>query len=365
MLVRPNGQLTLNFPTSDRGYETIIVKELLETVNEKTVPMGLELRTEVKSESMNEAFLRGTSLADGLASFITLTTGVGMSVPKTSLCYEITPDKAHREFLQFMDNISFLNVAGKTIPHEQLIETIDRFYKLNDSKKSERIVRAIRWYRWGTSSSDPFDRFVGYWIGLEAVNKPLQEKLGVSDDTTTTCPKCAHKWTAFPTVSGIKNFVLQYFENGEELYSQLHTLRNNLVHSNLPLDALANKINELNNELSRILYAAIHFLLDIQPPWNFPKEIVVNASAPRLAAYGDLECEKVEDAFLDGVDPHLESDHSLVQLNRVDGKVTMTGTSNLKARIGTKARLNLHGLRVYGEGKGELKINEISIIRAS
>jgi hypothetical protein len=213
---KPGGELVLRFPTPDRGYEVIVVRELGEKTTETFVPTGLEFRADVKALSIEEALSRGASLADGVSSFITLVSGVGMPTIRPMLCYELTEGRTEREFRQFLDDVTFLNPSKKALPHEELLDRIDRFYKIQEPELSERIARAIRWYRWGTGSTDPYDRFVAYWIGLEALNVNLQDRLKVEDDKAT-CPNCDYSWVATKTVSGIRTFLTLFFDDGAHL----------------------------------------------------------------------------------------------------------------------------------------------------
>jgi hypothetical protein len=145
------------------------------------------------------------SLADGVASFITMVTGVGIPIPKPMICYEISETSKEHDFMQVFDNIGFNDPSRKRLSPDKLLEKMGAYYKLSDAPASRRITRAIRWYRLGTGTTDVFEKFNAYWIGLEALNPLLQTKLGVDDDKTT-CSKCGHEWTPTPTVSGMRVF---------------------------------------------------------------------------------------------------------------------------------------------------------------
>lgn len=360
---KPGGELVLRFPSPDRGYENVVIKEIMESIAENSVPTGLEFRAEVQASSIDEAMLRGAGLVDGVASFITLVSGAGVSVVQPKLCYDITAGRAEREFRQFFDGVEFLNPSKRVLSHENLIDKIDRFYTIKEPAVSERITRAIRWYRWAAGSVDAYDRFVAYWIGLEALNKVLQDRLSVKDDKTFTCPKCGNSWVTTPTVSGIREFVGRFFDNEAHLYKRMHTLRINVMHGKEPLGSLANEIAELAPKAGHVLLAAILYLLSIDPPWDFPSYVLSNALPLRVMVKARLVCDQIEDAFIDHKDPHFEAEHTLVEFTSdrlAGGKATMKVTTRLTAVIGSKAKFNVYGRGIQGEGKGELSINEVT-----
>jgi hypothetical protein len=359
---KPGGELVLRFPTPDRGYENVVIREIGEKISENFVPTGLELRAEVQAESIEEGMLRGASLADAVCSFITLVSGAGTPTVRPMLCYEITDGKSEREFRQFLDDVSFLNPSKRVLHPEDLIDRIERTYNIKDPAVSERILRAIRWYRWGTGSTDPYDKFVAYWIGLEALNKVLQDRLKIRDDKTT-CQKCGYSWVTTPTVSGIREFVKQFFDEGEQLYKRIHTLRIDLMHSKEALEGLAGEIAELAPTTGNVLVAAISYLVSIDPPWKFPTHTLTNAFPFRVIVKAKLLCEKIEDVFADHQDPHFNVEHALVKFSserQVGGTTRMTVTTRLTAVIGTKAQFRAYGWGIQGEGKGELSIDDVS-----
>jgi hypothetical protein len=359
---KPGGELVLRFPTPDRGYEVVVVRELGEKTRETFVPTGLEFRADVKALSIEEALLRGASLADGVSSFITLVSGVGMPAIQPMLCYEITEGKAEREFRQFWDDVTFLNPSRKVLPHEELLDRIDRFYKIQKPELSERIVRAIRWYRWGTGSTDPYDRFVAYWIGLEALNVDLQDLLKVEDDKAT-CPNCKYSWVATKTVSGIRTFLTRFFDNGADLYKRMHTLRIDLMHGKTRLSDLAKETAELAPKAGDALLGGILYFLSVSPPWRFPSQILTNAFPFRVLVKAKILSQRIEDAFYDHEDPHFNAQHALVEFvheRQIGEPIKMKVTTNITAVIGPNAQFSVYGWGIQGEGKGDLSIDNVS-----
>ncbi len=55
------------------------------------IQSGLQLRVFLEAENLKEAINEGKGFADGIVSFITLVSGVGLKIPAENLAYEITP----------------------------------------------------------------------------------------------------------------------------------------------------------------------------------------------------------------------------------------------------------------------------------
>jgi hypothetical protein len=363
-LDHPLRQLVLALPDSLGRSQPITVRALAEEIAGVSLQVGLEFRVQVYATTLDEAIGKAGPLADAIASFITLVTGVGTPIVKPMLCFETTESKREREMLQFFDDVPIRNPSKRTVSPGQLMDTVDRHYKLESEsiEAAERVARAIRWYRYGTGIADLFDRFNSYWIGLEALNKPLQEKLGISDDQTT-CPKCKNKWVSTPTVSGIREFAGRFFSTDPSLYRRMHGLRNDVMHSKRRFDSLVGEINEITPKAGNVLLAAIYYLYGVPQPWNLPDVTYTNAFPFRLAMVAKLNSERPEDVFpSDGADPHFVAKHQVNALNLDDKDTTKANiTSKFTAVIGPKCTVTSNELRVYGEGKeGSLKVESVT-----
>lgn len=347
-------QLILNFPNEHNS--TVAITQISENIQGQQLPIGLEFRVKLDATSLQEAIQNSTSVVDGVASFISMVTGIGIPIPKPMICYEISEASKEHDFMQIFDNISFNNPSRKRLSPDKLLEKITAFYNLSDTIVSSRIARAIRWYRLGTGTIDAFERFNAYWIGLEALNPLLQTKMGVDDDKTT-CPECRHQW-ASPTVSGIRAFCAQHIEDGTNLYRRNRDLRINIMHSKERLSLLASEAASLAPLTGNVLLGAVDFLLGTQKPWISHSEVLTNANPFRLEVDGKLIAEKLEDLFSD---PHLEAAHSVAKIDKtLDGKITLTVNSTFTGVLGSGAKINIGGMGMFGEGKGELHVQKVS-----
>ena len=302
-------QIILNFPQFRNS--TVSITQMSENIQNQKIPIGLEFRVQIDAISLQDA-IENSSLADGVASFITMVTGVGMPIPKPMICYEISATSKEHDFMQMFDNVPFSDASRKRLSPDKLPEKLTAFHKLTDALSVSRVGRAIRWYRLGTRTIDAFEKFNAYWIGLEALNPLLQTKLGVDDDKTT-CSKCGYQWTPTPTASGIRTFCTQQIDDGANLYRRIRDLRINIMHSKEDLTSLISEASSLAPLTGNVLLGAVDFLLGIGKPWSSHDEVLTNATPFRLQVEGKLMAEKLEDLFSD---PHFEATHSVVKVDR-------------------------------------------------
>jgi len=346
--------IRLNLP-SEGGMVSVLINELNQDFNGVNVPVGLIFETELSADTLDQAMTEANKTADGVASFVTLLTGVGIPVIKPVQCMEITEGKTERDHIQFFDDIPVAEASRHVLDPSNLIQIIDKYSSLTDKKVVERVARAVRWYRQGTIKADPFDRFASYWIGLEAVNQALQDSLGVVENAER-CETCGYKPAS--TTLGIKEFIRVNFDDTGKLFTSLRRQRGKIVHSNNPLSEMARDVQELTPSLGNVLFAAINYLCGVPSPWSFPKEILSNSNPARAALVSKVVSEKVEDAMLDdGRFPYWTAVHKLDSLeHKADEKTTATTTTTFTAIIGKKAKFTAGTLRAYSEGGSEVKI---------
>lgn len=252
--------IILNFE-SEKDPRKIVISKIEENVTGASIQSGLLFRVFIRAENLKEAVNEAKSFADGIVSFITLVTGIGLDIPLEELAYEITPTVEEREFIQFFHDPLHMTVSRRTLDHQLLTLLIDMTMKLKPDDR-ERVGRAIQWYRIGSMTPNVFDKFNCFWIGLEALNPILQEKFSVGNDPIK-CPKCEYEWVPTPTVSGIRTFIQTNIPEGRELYRRFHNLRVDLVHSRKGLGTLRKEVVDLVPRISEVLFRAICFLLGI------------------------------------------------------------------------------------------------------
>ncbi len=358
-------ELRLNFPSEGGAMVVVRLSELRQMFNGVEVPVGLVFDTELSADDFDHAITEANRTADGVASFVTLVTGVAIPIVKPMQCVEISGGKTERDHIQFFDDIPVAEASRHVLNPSGLIQVIDKYSGLPDKKVGERVARAITWYRQGTIKVDPFDRFASYWIGLEAVNQSLQDSLGVVENAER-CKTCRNKPAS--TTLGIKEFTNKYFDNTGQLFTSLRKQRGKIVHSNSPPSEMVQNVQELTPSLGNILFAAINYLCGIDPPWTYSKEILTNSVPARAALVSKVVSEKIEDAFLeDGRFPYWTATHRLDSLrSREDGKTDATTTTTFTAVIGKNAKFSAGELRAYSEGGApELKIDKVVAAHAN
>jgi len=349
--------IILNFDEIKRPKKVIISK-IEETIPGSRIQSGLLLRVFLRAENLKEAINEAKSFADGIISFITLATGVGLEIPSENLAYEITPNISEREFIQIYHNPFRIAVSRRTLNHELLIQLMDHFMK-SEPETGERIGRSIRWYRMGTTTFDVFDRFNCFWIGLEALNPVLQKKLKVGDDKTK-CHRCQHEWVSTPTVSGIRSFVQTKIPEGGKLYKRFRDLRINLMHSREGFGKLHAEATELSPKIGEVLYRAICYLLGIEQWETVAYKKILEKIPMRIELEATLVDGEPEALGPDGKDPYFEPTHEFAPKFSEAG-MTFEGKTNFTARLNPNVKWRPREVRFYGdpEIKGSITSTEV------
>jgi len=278
--------ILLSFDES-KGLEKVMISKIEETVAETKIQSGLHLEVFLHSESLKDAIAKAKDFVDGIVSFITLTTGVGLNVPSEDIAYEISPDVEKRDFVQIFHDPFRVTVSRRRLDHQLFTQMIDHSMKL-DPETQRCIGRAIRWYRMGTMASDIFDRFNCFWIGLEALNPILQGRFSVRDDVVK-CHKCGYEWITMPIVSGIRMFFQKKTPDGAKLYKRAHGLRNSIMHSKHELRPLVTEALQVAPKTAEVLFRAICYILELER-WD---EIVYRSILEKFPIRIELEATLV------------------------------------------------------------------------
>src|SRR3990170_3588878 len=157
------GTLTLNFAEPD-GLKTVTITKIEETVKGTIIQTGLRFRVLLSSENIRKAIDSAKALVDGIVSVLTMMTGKGMDIPREEIAFEISPNVEEREFLQVFYDPPLILPSRRQVDPQPIIDFIERQLRLPQSF-SERLARAIRWYRLGAMVTDIFDQFNCFWIG--------------------------------------------------------------------------------------------------------------------------------------------------------------------------------------------------------
>jgi hypothetical protein len=308
----------LNFDEVDKPKKVIISK-IEETISGSKIQSSLSLRVFLSAKNLKEAINEAKSFADGVISFVALTTGVGLDIPSENLAFEITPKVETRE-----------HIGG-----------------------------SIRWYRLGTTTVDVFDRFNCFWIGLEALNPILQNKLKVGDDKTR-CPKCQYEWVCTPTVSGIRVFVQTKIPDGKKVYKRSRELRINLMHSKENLTKLHAEATELSSRVGEVLYRAICYLLGIVQWENMEYRKILEKISMRIELEATLVDGEPAALGLNGKDPCFEPTHEFAP-KFSDAGITFEGKTDFVARLNPNVKYRPREIRFYGDSemKGSITATKV------
>ena len=342
------GKLELNF-TDPTGPKQLIVTKIEEESAGTIVQTGIRFRVFIDSETIQNAVYSAKGFVDGIVSLITMLTGKGMEIPREEIAYELTPDVSRREFLQIFYDVPLKSASRRQVDPQLLSDFITKLFEIKPPF-SEHIIRAIRWYRLGATVTDPFDQFNCFWIGLEALNPLLQEKLSVKDDQAC-CPKCGHKWIATPTVSGIRAFMQNKLPLEKNLYRNIHQLRIDIMHSTKKLRELSESVATYTPKTGEILFRAICFLVEFAN-WE---SMAHGAILKEFPIRGELRAILLGDnpSLLGpkGQDPHFELSQNIRRTELQEKTMTSTIDTTFKAQLNVGVQFDQLELLLYGDAE--------------
>jgi len=343
------GTLELNFPEPE-GFTKVLINKIEEDTAGTPIQTGLQFRVFLYAENIKDAIDSAKSLTDGIVSFMTLITGRGMEIPREEVAYELTPKVQERDFLQVFYDIQIKAPSRRQVDPQNLIDFIDKQSKL-ERPFVEHIARAVRWYRLGATVTDIFDQFNCFWIGLEALNPLLQQKLSVKDDPLV-CPKCKHEWTAIPTVSGIRAFVQDKMNEGRDLYQNIRQLRIDIMHSTKELKGLRELVSTYTPKIGEVLFRAICYLLGFENWETMQHGAILREFPMRGELQGYLIGDDPSSLGPDGQDPHFELRHQIKETKlEENGSISYIGETSLTAHLNTDVKFSPKEIRFYGDSE--------------
>lgn len=219
----------------------------------------------INAKSMDEAIERSRWFVDLIYICKSFLAGVPSNRPQPILVYDATPISEVRELAQIF--YTHLGPA-RLVDFSQLTRLMDKMLK---SKDSERLLRSMHWMRSAISAKDVLDMLSYGFIAFEAINPLLAEKLATSISVTTTikCPKCCENSDRVaPGLGGVNHFFnnSNYSSFNSSTWREAKGIRNAIIHSFEPLNALASRAWKINASFIQALYQAISILLDGDAP---------------------------------------------------------------------------------------------------
>ncbi len=343
------GNLELSFQEPD-GPKKVIITKIEEEVAGTMIPTGLRFRVLLSAESIKKAIELAKGLTDGVVSFMTLITGRGMEIPREDIAYELTENTQERDFLQVFYDVPMKEPSRRQADIQLLTDLIDKQLRL-DRPLLEHIARAVRWYRLGVMVTDVFDQFNCFWIGLEALNLLLQQKLAVEDDPIA-CPECKHKWKSTPTVSGIRAFVQDEMKESRDFYRSMRQLRIDIMHSTKELRSLQQSASIYAPRTGEVLFRAVCFLLGFENWMKVAHGAVLREFPMRGELQGLLVGDDPNTLGPVNEDPHFEMHHE-IQTAKLEenGSVTYTYETSMTTHVNTNVKFKLKEMRLYGDSE--------------
>jgi hypothetical protein len=341
--------LELNFPEPS-GLKKVIVTKIEEEIAGTVIQTGLMFRVFLNAESIKEAVDSAKSLTDGIVSFMTLITGRGMEIPREEIAYELTPIAQERDFVQVFYDVPMKQPSRRQVDPQILINFIDEQSKL-EKTLVEHIARAVRWYRLGAMVSDIFDQFNCFWIGLEALNPLLQQRLSVKDDPMI-CPMCKHQRIATPTISGIRAFIQDKMKETKNLYRNIRQLRIDIMHSTKELRSLRESVSIYTPKTGEVLFRAICFLLGFENWATIAHGAILREFPMRGELQGLLVGGDSSSLGPDGKDPHFEMHHKVKGSKQEEsGSISYTVESSLTIHLNANVKFKPREIRLYGDSE--------------
>ncbi len=227
---------------------------------------GWAIEAVVEETDIDLAIRKTNDFLELLLSSVSFHSGLGMPKAKLILVYDITKGEEKRFFRQYFYDRIFSEPASVNL--ERLKGDVKKILTGSD-QESNRILRAIRWFRKGLFHDDPLDQFLAFWHGLESLNSPLARKFGIEKKATTrierTCPLCNK--TYFDLIDS-KGGIAELFEKTNVdpvMKRKINHIRNAISHGFQDVTSLYGPAIEVLPAVSRLLYQGISFVLDLAP----------------------------------------------------------------------------------------------------
>jgi len=351
---RIKGGIQLIFKEVEKSSTEVRIKPITEkTQDGHELQIGWIILTDISAENKDAAIKETGGLIDGILSSACLITGISFEVVKPELVYNIDK-KTTNEFMQLFD--SEIIPSRRKLNDEFFIELLEKIRNPPMKEYSDRIVRAIRWYRMGTLiTDDVLTSYDCFWKGLESLNKPLADLLN-APETYFICSKCG-KETKQSTTLGIKKFMIDNYPDGETLYRKYRGFRVSIVHSTKKIIDILPEVTSSYQNLAGILYDAIMFLLEIKMEKTYDS---ILDHKMRIALEGFLLKNNGEELLYAKKDPYLSpKDIQVLTVNELDNDVTLSYNAELSVELPEGYTLKIDTMRLYGQEIIDFQVEEI------
>ena len=304
---------------------------------------------EVTATNREEALLEAGLFANAILSTLAFISGVGVPVAKPESVLQLEEEPSGYGFTQFFD-LSAPQPSRGDASSAAVIRAIDGMHTLAPDRFS-RVGRALQELRSGQGETDPVDRFLHYWMGLEALNPLLAADLRAESEITR-CRACGAE-VKVESSNGIRVFFEARVTDGLSMYRQMRSIRVLLAHG---LRGIDDTVVADARKLSRVARQALR--LAIASYVSLPADslgdtgtLVSNAVPIRGMISGHLRGARPEQLGPRDEEPHFDVENKVLTIEtKPDGGVNVTFQTTLHARLadGVSAAMNVWG--VSGEG---------------
>lgn len=299
----------------------VSLTDLRQEIGGAAIHVGIVGDVEASGPDMQSAILLAAQRLEAVLWIGALQSNAAVGVPKLKFAIELTPGAKTTEAVQVEDNYDevFSKKRRLDLP---MNEQIGRHIHL---RGTSRIFRALHWYRKGLNEEDPIDQFMGFWVGLEALNPPLKDLLG-GDPEARRCPKCG-ELAETPTVNGVRTLFRDHNPDGLKDYKLCRNLRRDIQHSTADLDQVLQQAPAAAEAARRMLRTAIYLLLGLPAADGFAAPSTIYNNQGLRAEYR-IRYSTPPDKFT--VPPVLDTSESTIEVEQDGERRTVRWTPRVK-----------------------------------
>lgn len=257
---RPYGEGIGRFEVSFTDTpEPVIVAltDMRQEIGGAPIHVGIVADVQVSGMGIQEAIQLATQRLEAVLQIGALQSNAAVGVPRLRLAIERTAGATTTEMVQVEERYDDVFTKKRGLDHP----ASERIGQAFDKRGTPRLFRALHWYRKGLDEEDPIDQFTSFWVGLEALNKPLMDLLG-EDVEKRPCGACGVEYEV-PTNKGIRVLFRDHSPDGLEDFKLCRNLRVDIQHSTSDLAAVFQQAPLAAETSRRMLRVAIYLLLGL------------------------------------------------------------------------------------------------------
>ena len=327
------------FLLSDKN-EKIYLIDSLKDYNGLKLHQGLEFLVCLREVNKPQAISKSRILVESIINLIFLETLASCKPAKLLTVLEIKDSEAIPvEFFIYPFN-GYLPIASPIQIDKDKFDLLWEAFKV--SRRKDRIMRSLSWFRKGVYSENIVDEFISYWIALEVL-EPLQRK--------------CERW------DGIKSVFEQKEVNCPYKFTEIKETREKLFHGFQELnDNFVNKLGEYLEPLIRALLYTLLCALNInKKSIDYGNFIIRKPRRIRLKPYIKQEgflknLPKNGEELMENF-PKIEADikNIIPGLSR-DGTINLEIKANFRYNLPRNSIFTLTAQEFWGDEESGIKI---------